>query len=423
MWKLPLTIAVIFTVLVATGIAVSANEDLQPGARRVDSLHELKSIPRGNDPNDLDSNPDTVFPWLLFYPAFIKVKVPSCTDADSDGYFAEKGCGTPVDCNDKDSSIYPGAPELCDGKDNQCPGDAGYGQVDEGCGNGDYLLPDTGQDRCYDHTQEITCPNPGEPFYGQDAQYHGPQPAYQDNGDGTVTDLNTGLMWQQDDDGIERMWQPAMNNCEDLRLAGHTDWRLPTRRELVSVVDYGRWLPAINTDYFPTCRLDEYWSSSPYVDYPDDAWLVDFVSGNAAHRKRSYYHYVRCVRGESSLSEFVANGNGTVSDALTGLMWQQTDDGQERNWEEALDYCESLGLAGYRDWRLPNIRELESIVDDARHDPAIDPVFECRSFFYRSGSTEVIGPVSSWYVYFFNGRVNVSFKTSNYSVRCVRGGL
>ena len=57
----------------------------------------------------------------------------ACTDTDGDGYFQESGCGTSVDCNDHASNIYPGAPELCDGFDNQCSGDTGYGEIDEGC--------------------------------------------------------------------------------------------------------------------------------------------------------------------------------------------------------------------------------------------------------------------------------------------------
>jgi len=83
---------------------------------------------------------------------------------------------------------------------------------------GDYQLPDTGIDKCYDDEEEITCPSPGEPFYGQDAQYDGPQLSYQDNGDGTVSDLNTGLMWQQSDDETERTWQEALDYCEALTL-------------------------------------------------------------------------------------------------------------------------------------------------------------------------------------------------------------
>jgi len=60
-----------------------------------------------------------------------------------------------------------------------------------------YVVVDTGQNRCYDQSREIACPAKGAPFFGQDAQFQGVQPAYRDNGDGTVSDLNTGLMWQQ----------------------------------------------------------------------------------------------------------------------------------------------------------------------------------------------------------------------------------
>ncbi len=61
-----------------------------------------------------------------------------------------------------------------------------------------FVIVDTGQNNCYDNSSVAACPQPGEAFYGQDASYQGNQPAYQDNDDGTVTDLNTGLMWQQD---------------------------------------------------------------------------------------------------------------------------------------------------------------------------------------------------------------------------------
>jgi hypothetical protein len=58
------------------------------------------------------------------------------------------------------------------------------------------VVVDTGQEKCYNNSREITYPKPGEAFYGQDAQYQGIQPTYRDNGNGTITDLNTGLMWQ-----------------------------------------------------------------------------------------------------------------------------------------------------------------------------------------------------------------------------------
>ena len=163
-----------------------------------------------------------------------------------------------------------------------------------------YTLPDTGQTKCYDNSKEIPCPSPGERFYGQDAQYRGAQLSYRDNGDGTVTDLNTGLMWQQGDDqnNQTRTWQQAIAYCEALSLANHSDWRLPTVEELTSLTSIGRINPSIDTQYFPQCRSDYYWSSSTYVNYPDSAWGVNFHYGYVyAYYKPYNYYYVRCVRG------------------------------------------------------------------------------------------------------------------------------
>jgi hypothetical protein len=166
-----------------------------------------------------------------------------------------------------------------------------------------YELPDTGITKCYNAAgSEITCPAPGEPFYGQDAQYAGPQPAYKDNGDGTVTDLNTGLMWQQGDtqnDSGGRPWQEACDYCSGLTLpsGGYSDWRLPNRRELMSIVIYGRYNPSIDTTYFPDCRSSNYWSSSTYAILTDFAWVVYFYGGGVDSYYGTNPHYVRCVRG------------------------------------------------------------------------------------------------------------------------------
>ncbi|NWH05512.1 DUF1566 domain-containing protein [Desulfobacter latus] len=161
---------------------------------------------------------------------------------------------------------------------------------------GDYKLPDTGIEKCYDNGHEIPCPDQGKPFYGQDAQYDGPAPAYQDNGDGTVTDLNTGLMWQQEDDDTRRTWQDAVDYCDALVFAGYSDWHLPTRRELFSIVNLGRYDPAIDTDYFPGCNSSYYWSGSMYASNSSDAWDVYFNHGYVYHYARTHNFYVRCVR-------------------------------------------------------------------------------------------------------------------------------
>jgi hypothetical protein len=158
------------------------------------------------------------------------------------------------------------------------------------------VLPDTGQTKCYNNTDEIPCPAPGEPFYGQDGNYQGPQPAYQASADGlVVTDLNTGLMWQQSDDGVERTWADAGSYCDGLSLGGYSDWRLPSRQEIVSIVDYGRYSPAIDPAF--GCRISWYWSGSTHANYPDYAWCVPFNYGAVYYSYKYNSEYVRCVRG------------------------------------------------------------------------------------------------------------------------------
>ena len=292
-------------------------------------------------------------------------------------------------------------------------------------------LPDSGVDLCYDDTMEITCPSPGEPFYGQDAQYEINPMNFTHNDDGTVTDNVTGLMWQQEDDGIERRLGEAMAYCEDLELADYSDWRLPDNYELQSIVDYGRHDPAVDTSYFPGIDSDWFWSSSP-----EDPWAIDFYHvmsffGGKFYGMPYYYgHKVMCVRGTSTTKLFTDNDDGTVTDNMTGLMWQQVDDDRRKNWEGALEYCESLDLAGHTDWRLPQIKELNSIVDYTRTYPAIDTTYfpVTKSKYYCSSTTafpDYYGAEYSLNVTFGPGvmqEANKSIVTTYLGsyVRCVR---
>lgn len=120
------------------------------------------------------------------------------------------------------------------------------------------------------------------------------------------------------------------------------------------------------------------------------------------------------------------NGDGTVTDLNSGLMWQQGDSQNHaggRTWQDALNYCECLTLpSGYSDWKLPNVRELETLVDWDRYDPEINPLFSCRSSHYWSSSTSTNDRDFAWVVHFNGGYVDGGTKTFDYSVRCVRGG-
>jgi hypothetical protein len=131
-----------------------------------------------------------------------------------------------------------------------------------------YTVVDTGQAKCYDNRNEISPPKPGQPFYGQEAQHQGVPPAYQDNGDGTVTDRATGLMWSKDDNQKGLNWEQALawaqaKNQEN--YLGHKDWRLPNVREMQSLVDYARIPEAANSTNVTTA-IHPLFHCTPIID-------------------------------------------------------------------------------------------------------------------------------------------------------------
>ena len=319
-------------------------------------------------------------------------------------------------------------------------------------------IVDTGQIAAYNNNKEILYPKPGDAFYGQDAQYAGNQPSYRNNGDGTIIDLVTGLMWSKAVDSDKVTLEEAKAAAKKMTLGGYTDWRVPTIKELYSLIDFrgntgfnrGRSryseipsnaVPYINTDYFDFmygCTsageryIDAQWlSSTKYVsttmDNMETLFGVNFADGRIKgygfrRQGTSRYvktFYVRFVRGKAyGDNDFKDNGDGTVTDRNTRLMWMKTDSGKGMNWEEALAYAENGTYAGYSDWRLPNAKELQYLVDytrspDTTRSPAIDPVFQTSSIkneagqkdypFFWTSTTHLDGPVAP------SGAVYISF--------------
>lgn len=130
--------------------------------------------------------------------------------------------------------------------------------------------------------------------------------------------------------------------------------------------------------------------------------------------------------GVSAAGSQTDNGNGTVTDSGTLLTWQQGET-YSMTWESALSYCEGLSLAGQTDWRLPNIKELSSLVDDSKtSDPAINiTLFPdiVSSFYWSSTTTAHNTSIALGVNYFIIGYGNDEFsKTNLYYARCVRGG-
>ena len=318
-------------------------------------------------------------------------------------------------------------------------------------------VPDTGQIRCYDEAgvEMASCPQPGEALYGQDGCYTINPPDFTKlDGDATplspsasswamVRDNVTGLVWEvKTDDGTvhdrddQYDWYDAradfisLLNAEGSPFGGYTDWRLPTYLELLEIVDYSIEAPGpcIDTAWFPDTVADGYWTDTSQVPYGDEAWLIDFEIGEETADVKTAGHHVRAVRGggDSPADPWSVNGDGTATDTRTGLMWDRSGSGP-MTWAAALAHCEAFDLAGYDDWRLPTARELASLIDPARYEPAIDStVFPDTHFAepdaYASSTSVVGGSHDAWAAYFNCGGISKYYKSYGFYVRAVRGG-
>ncbi len=299
-----------------------------------------------------------------------------------------------------------------------------------------YAVVDTGQDECYDNSSEIACPQAGEPCYGQDAQYDGNQPSYTLSADGlTVYDNVTGLTWTQGadwtSDGVVDVddkftYAGAQTYVDTLNVqnyGGFSDWRVPSIKELYSLIDFrgtdpnptaggsSGLVPFVDDDIFEFAYgdtsageriIDSQWvTTTLYVSTVMNEMTAMFGVNFADGRIKGYpvgsmpgqpegkLFYARFCRGNTEYGQnnFVDNGDGTVTDEATGLMWSQSDSGEGMIWEDALAWIQQKNdenYLGYDDWRLPNAKELQSIVDYTRsprrtNSAAIDPVLAVTS--------------------------------------------
>jgi len=330
---------------------------------------------------------------------------------------------------------------------------------------GTYPIVDTAQSAFYDDSTEITEPAAGDAFYGQDAHYDGYQPSYTVSGDElTVLDNITGLTWTQspdlDGDGdidvddkltFAQAGTYAATDLNPISFGGYSDWRLPTMKELYSLMDFrgtdpdpsatdpSVLTPFIDTDYFDFGYGDlaageriidaQFWSSNAYVDTVFNGQSAAFGLNLADGRIKGYpsgtsgpvtkLNYVYFVRGNTDYgtNSFTDNGDGTVTDSATGLMWSQDDSGDGVStgprsgmiWEDALAWVEQKNAAnylGHDDWRLPNAKEMQSILDYSRapgatSSAAIDPVFNITQITNEGGDVD--------YPWFWTGTTHVRY--------------
>ncbi len=263
-----------------------------------------------------------------------------------------------------------------------------------------FTLPDSGQFR--DATS----------VHGEDADYARNPPSFEIIGDGEIIlDNNTKLMWERhlnwqwekvvppkgawrpqdvfpskDGEPRRRPYHEGVQYCKTLKLGGFDDWRMANIKEGHTIADYGSARPTIHMKYFKDVfpGIPGYgdrgkggmWGGPIAPDHPNSAWHLGFIDGHNMGYPRGGYKTTRCVRADNNgsyfLPEFVNNGDETVTDKFTGIVWMQKASEDKMTWEEAIQYCEDLQFAGQKDWKLPSNKELTSLVDLRKQKPAID---------------------------------------------------
>lgn len=300
-----------------------------------------------------------------------------------------------------------------------------------------YEIVGTGQTEFYDNNEKINEPSKDEDFYGQDAMYIRNKASYTDNEDGTITDNITGLMWQKDA-GNKKTYEEAIKESKSLKLGGYSDWRMANIKELYSLINFNgitgknktNSVSYLDDDYFEIYFGDknkgeryidaQYMSSTKYVSTTmkgaETVFGVNFVDGRIKgyglvdkKTKQDKEFYTIFVRGNEMYgkNKFIDNKDGTITDLATGLMWLQEDSKISMSWKAALEYGENMIFAGYDDWKVPDAKELQSIVDYSKSpatskSAAINSIFNVTRIkdeadnenypFYWTSTTHLDGP-------------------------------
>lgn len=314
----------------------------------------------------------------------------------------------------------------------------------------------TGQTKSYDNSEVITNWSIKDDGFYQT----GIKQSYTRNDDKeVVTDLITGLMWQDDIEAktIRKPWSITNNDdtsgdttttyCANLTLGGFNNWRMPTRSELVDLNNYSRSPLSINPEFKNTAGENLFYASSTTFTAVawNGVWFNDFYNGCQMTEAKDFDYNIRCVReGKDKAdapkpADFTRN-NGVVTDNNTGFQWQ--DDYNDNNgiikmtdWVGAIDYCNALSLNG-GNWRLPNMNEMLTLVDDTKFEPSTHQIFQNISIYVDSASEGTISWPSYWtsstsghlmdkyiarIIYLGeDGHQNITLKSDDVNVMCIR---
>ncbi|WP_430817136.1 DUF1566 domain-containing protein [Carboxylicivirga sp. RSCT41] len=311
-----------------------------------------------------------------------------------------------------------------------------------------YPIVDTRQTAFYDNNSQLTStPGKSSQFYGQDAQFTGHTPSYTANSDETVTDNVSGLIWEK---GYQRMTHSeALAYLEEKNKGDYNDWRIPSIKELYSLMQFNGTdvssvdmesepvaaIPFIDDTYFDfdyfangSRAIDvQYYSSTKYTGLTMGGNETVFGLNVADGRIKGYLYSVhgaekdycvKLVRGNTQygINKFVDNNDKTITDEATSLMWDKEDSGAAMEWSEALQWAQTMNAQnhrGYSDWRVPNAKELQSIVDytrspQATNSAAIDPVFDISQITVEGGLDD--------YPFFWTGTTHLNQRSASAAV-------
>ena len=279
-------------------------------------------------------------------------------------------------------------------------------------------LVDTGQKQIFSNDQELdSCPIASDPFSGQDGCFQGEAHSYtklDTNGEellddapewSIVRDNNTGLYWEvknNSDDTVDfynphdadntYVWynsnpyenggnpgqrlesattEDFINSLNAEAYGGFRDWRMPTINELVLLSDRSQEYAKPSINFFPHSLLGVWSATSIMEGWVHLAKVMNYYSGTTSTNLKTSSSSVRAVRGCKLKSQMIANHDGSVTDLSNNLIWFVYQ-GAPTTWQKALHDCNGSQVLDYGDWRLPNINELQTLIDHSHRDPAVN---------------------------------------------------
>ncbi|MBQ6976190.1 MAG: DUF1566 domain-containing protein [Selenomonadaceae bacterium] len=194
-----------------------------------------------------------------------------------------------------------------------------------------------------------------------------------------IRDSETGLDWEVKSLDAEnfRFYNRTLNwfaftekyisQLNEMNYGGFDDWRIPSKAELRSLIDYSKTSPAFPQEIFKTLTAQDYWCGTTYGLRDDCGWVINLNIGAATAKNKTLPSYGVAVRGRKitdAKSRFIDNGDGTITDTFLKLMWQKNQN-ERKSYNDVLKELPTYNLAGYNNWRLPTMHELNSIFDES----------------------------------------------------------